>query len=269
MKKTITFIAALAVSVVSLTASAQDNSSGSTQEKQMFNHLSVGITAGIDGMGMEVATPVLQCLQVRAGYSFLPFTFSPTISLGTLTLNNGKSLNLNNVDNSINVWESGLGKLFVDYYPSSSFHFTAGVFIGSGTLLHNKLDMRQAMQDLGYPYGTSLGRNDISFSTDEEGYAYIDGTIWKVLPYVGIGFGRAIDAAKVVTVNFDLGVMFIGGIKLQTYDYSNPVKTETYTINSAILEDSDGTKLDHGLVDLVSSVPILPYAKLGVFFRIF
>ena len=263
MKKTITFIAALAVSVVCLTASAQ--------EKQMFNHLSVGITAGVDGMGIEVGTPVLQCLQVRAGYSFLPFTISPTISLGTLTLNNGKSLNLNNVDNSIDIWESGLGKLFVDYYPSSSssFHFTAGVFIGSGTLIHNKLDLRQAMQDLGYPYGTSLGRNDISFSTDEDGYAYIDGTIWKVLPYVGIGFGRAIDAAKVVTVNFDLGIMFNGGIKMQTYDYSNPVKTETYTINSAVFEDSDGTKLDHGLVDLVSSLPIFPYAKLGVLFRIF
>ena len=50
----------------------QHYSTGNTKDKQIFNHLSIGATAGLDAFGLEVAAPVTPFLQLRGGYSFMP-----------------------------------------------------------------------------------------------------------------------------------------------------------------------------------------------------
>ena len=45
----------------------------SAQDKNMFNHLSAGISLGVlDGIGFEVAAPIGNYVNARAGLSFLP-----------------------------------------------------------------------------------------------------------------------------------------------------------------------------------------------------
>lgn len=68
MKNNVTTLILLANMVfASLTLQAQD--------KQVFNHLSIGITTGFDGIGAELAAPLTPVLRVRAGYSLMPFLY--------------------------------------------------------------------------------------------------------------------------------------------------------------------------------------------------
>ena len=65
MKKTFTIV--LAVALAGFTSRAQDS--------QMANHLALGITLGLDGIGLEAALPVSPYVQARAGYSIFPYTY--------------------------------------------------------------------------------------------------------------------------------------------------------------------------------------------------
>ena len=63
MKKR-TLLALAAVFAIGITANAQD--------KNIFNHLNVGVSVGLDGIGFDVAAPIGDYVRVRAGYTFLP-----------------------------------------------------------------------------------------------------------------------------------------------------------------------------------------------------
>ena len=39
---------------------------------ELFNHVSLGVSAGTTGIGFEVAAPITDQFAVRAGYSFMP-----------------------------------------------------------------------------------------------------------------------------------------------------------------------------------------------------
>ena len=42
------------------------------EDKNLFNHLSVGITAGTPGIGVDVAMPIGHYVQARAGFATFP-----------------------------------------------------------------------------------------------------------------------------------------------------------------------------------------------------
>lgn len=64
MKKTLSMIVAAALSLMSLSAFAQNDT-------QMFNHVSVGVGLGYDGLDLQIAAPIGPRFQVRAGFTFL------------------------------------------------------------------------------------------------------------------------------------------------------------------------------------------------------
>ena len=41
-------------------------------DKQLFNHLGAGVSVGMDGIGINLATTITPYVQARAGYNFLP-----------------------------------------------------------------------------------------------------------------------------------------------------------------------------------------------------
>ena len=69
MKRIFTLFLALALSASGISAFAQE------QDKQLANHLALGITLGLDGVGLEAALPITPYVQARAGYSIFPYTF--------------------------------------------------------------------------------------------------------------------------------------------------------------------------------------------------
>lgn len=260
MKKTLAFLAALAVSLLSLTAHAQD--------KQVFNHVALGVSVGIDGLGAEVVLPATPYLQIRGGYSFLPFTYRKDINLGKHETEIG-TLDLSSIPLSLAPWKGGLGKVLLDIYPAKGipFRFVAGAFIGNGKLVGGEANLSKAIPP--EDYKTGFGYNGVSVSTDGEGIVHMDATVLKVLPYLGLGFGRALDPKKRVGFSFELGAVYTGGIKFLVSDYSNPSKVETSVVTSQSLVDDNGKQLDDGIIDKISGFPVLPMMKLGVYVRLF
>lgn len=260
MKRTIIIAALLAV-FCGTNANAQE-------DNQLFNHLSAGVTLGVDGLGLQVAAPVTPFLQLRAGYAFN----SPAPgegSFGTHTMDNGHTVNLDDLSIIANSYPGGLGELFVDFFPGNAevFRITAGIFAGGGKFLSLKADMRESMAP--EDYATLMSKGEFKFSTDAKGYGYGDALTWKVLPYIGIGTGRAVNLEKKHLVfTFDAGVAFTGGIKIQTYDFSTGSKVPC-VVTSAATVDETGKQQDNGLIDSLSGFPILPVIKFGLFYKIF
>ncbi len=256
MKKAIVIIiAALALSAPR--ALAQD----------MFNHLAVGISVGIDGLGLEAATPLGDHFQLRGGYSLVPFTYNRNINFGTANVGN-KPRNMDNVPLQAKLWKGGLGNILADWYPGEgSFHVTAGVFVG-GNFASADADLRKSLDAA--EYGTlGIGfEGGPAFTTDSKGFAHVDFKVLPVMPYVGIGAGRAISEGR-VTFTLDFGALVTGGIKPQSYNYirnslnpSNPV--EVISINSKAVNNRD-----KGWIDKISGIPVFPLLKFNVFVKLF
>ncbi|MBR1700257.1 MAG: hypothetical protein IJ714_10835 [Bacteroidales bacterium] len=57
------------------------------EDKGLFNHLSVGATVGLDGLGIEVSAPITRYVQLRAGYSlFVPTKVTSIYNFGSFTV---------------------------------------------------------------------------------------------------------------------------------------------------------------------------------------
>ena len=76
MKKffVITMMACAAVSVQAQegSRSSQNSVSGYCKTHNVFQHLDISVNAGTSGIGFDVATPIGNYVQLRAGYEFMP-----------------------------------------------------------------------------------------------------------------------------------------------------------------------------------------------------
>ena len=261
MKRISSLFAVLAVSLLSLQASAQDS--------QSFNHLSLGVTAGIDGVGLEAVLPASPYLQIRGGYSIFPYKYKTNVNLGVYERDDAYDLDLKNLPIAVGLWRGGVGKLLLDIYPGSQtiFRFVAGAYVGSGKIVAGTADFRSVLEP--GDYRTGVGYNDINFSTDDKGYLYVDVAGLKALPYLGIGLGRPLNPEKRVTFSFELGAFYTGGTKVQTYDYSFNPKGEVSVITGKNLNGDDGKPFDNGYVGKLSSIPVLPMLRLSLYVRLF
>lgn len=262
MKKTIAIIAALAVSFFSVTGFAQDKA---------FSHLSLGPSIGTDGIGIELGTNLGRQVQMRAGYSFyIPITLKMNLTSLASSFGSGTSRDLSNVPVNFAPLAGGAGNILFDFFPSrnSVFHITAGAFIHGGNVLKAKADLTNVLRK--DEYGTlAIGMNkDAMISSDEKGMAYVDAKVWPVMPYVGIGFGRAIHPEKKVSVNFDLGVSIWGSPYVQSYNYVGYVSGFDKEPKAVKLTSAAVNNKDKGLLDVFSSVPVYPTLKLTVFFGV-
>ena len=236
--------------------------------QEMFNHLAIGVTAGIDGLGLEAATPLGSHFQIRGGYAIMPFTYSKSLNLGSAKIGT-QTRDLNNVPLTAKIWKGGTANLLADWFPGDgAFHVTAGIFGGSGNFVNADLDLSKVLRS--DEYGTlGIGfEGGPSFTSDEKGIAHVDAKTLSIMPYVGVGFGRAISDNR-VTVSFDLGALVTGGIKAQSYNYirhsmnpSNPV--EVIDITSKAVNNKD-----KGWIDKISGIPVFPMLKINVMVNIF
>ena len=178
-----------------------------------FNHLSAGVSVGLEGIGFEVAAPLTYNFAVRTGFVFLPkFKYSKGLNLksnsGTLP---GAFLSDEvDLEGKLNKFDY---KLLVDWYPSkrSSFHATAGFFIGSGKVIdiYNKAPFVKA--EYYGNAGINLGDDNFTYAmfADENGEVKAEVKANSFKPYLGVGFGRAVPKGR-IGVQFDFGVQFWG-----------------------------------------------------------
>jgi hypothetical protein len=212
-------------------------------------------------------------LQIRAGYSFFPYTHKQEFDLGTMDIG-GKTRDLSKTPFSATLWKGGTGRLLLDIFPgrNTSFHFTVGAIMGPGKMAHVSADLSKALSPEDYAtlaitYGE--GAEKLHISTDKQGFVHADVKMGSVVPYVGLGFGRAVKPDSRVRVSFDMGALITGGIKLQSYSYLRNEKGDPAIVTSKVLTDEDGRQLDNGWIDRVSNFPVLPMLKLNIFVRLF
>ncbi len=248
MKKALAIVAALFTLGVSAYA-------------QVFNHLSVGPSIG-DGLGVEIAMPIGSHVQVRGGYS-LSIPIPVNLDLSDMARDTDRDFS--NVGVTFGTWKGGVGNLTFDFFPSAhrAFHFSAGILISSGKMLRVKADLTKVLRP--DEYGT-LGfgpEGKEVISSDPNGYAYLDWAANKVMPFIGLGWGRPCRQDRLVSVVFDMGVAYTGKTSFQSYNYIyNPERV--VAINSAYFDNQD-----KGAIDIINGIPVMPTLKLTVFFRCF
>ena len=285
MKKFTAILLATACSLFTMTAFAQeiDNENETPKKDQLiFNHLSAGVSVGLDGFGAHLAAPLTPYVGVRAGYTFIPSLNSTIPDLPFVgskidaedlkfKVNEGtaqeREFDLNKVDLGLTINNFGPHLLF-DIYPGkkTGFHFTLGAvmamdenFVAATADLSSQLD--KPYESFGISY-----KQVEDITTDSEGLLHLDMRTNKIHPYLGIGFGRPLNMRHRVSVNFDLGVVYLGKAEVYSYDFNAPGHTTAdVQITSAKLENEDDGVID----DIIGKYPFFPMMKLSINVRLF
>lgn len=208
MKRIILLCALIAMSAISLSVSAQ-------KELGIFNTLSVGVSAGTTGIGVDVATPVTPHFAIRGGVSFMPgIKISTDVDVDLTDPDLGSYPTNLDLKGSMS---RASGELLVNYYPflSSSFFVTAGAYFGGSKLvkIDGHSDKLKEYVDKGGNAGIVIG--DQTIPVDKNGNVAGGLKVSGFRPYIGVGFGRAVPKKR-LGVMFELGVQFHGTPKVYT-----------------------------------------------------
>lgn len=258
------FIACLAVLMGSVSASAQEW--WDDMERGVFNHVGLNVSASTEGIGVGVAAPITDYLELSAGVNFMP----------SIKIKGDVNVDYNIVQLPIDIPSHDKVKITGDLkrttmdvklniYPfggNSSFFIAGGFSFGGeklGTLTGHSDVIQQAVND--YPAYKDLILSSITAELDkynvkfdEKGNINGDIRVKKFRPYVGLGVGRLVPKHR-IGFRFEAGCQFMG--KLKVYQDDKEVK-----INE--LNDNDDT-----LSKIVDKLTVYPVLKLTITGRIF
>ena len=160
--------------------------------ERSFPSVGVGVTAGTLGPGLTLTVPVFDVLNVRAIGSGLAFDIDVEIDDEDGIPNNELEF-----DGDITI--GAVGGL-LDYHPfRNGFRASVGVLYAfnefEGTAVCDQVTCEVGGQPAVVAQGDRL-RGEVDYS--------------GVAPYVGIGWGNAVDEAGRWSFSFDIGAMFTG-----------------------------------------------------------
>lgn len=258
------FIACFAVLMGSSSASAQEW--WDDMERGVFNHVGLNVSASTEGIGVGVAAPITDYLELSAGVNFMPSIkikgdVNVDYNIGQLPIDIPShdkvkitgDLKRTTMDVKLNIYPFG---------GNSSFFIAGGFSFGGeklGTLTGHSDVIQQAVND--YPTYKDLILSSITAELDkynvkfdEKGNINGDIRVKKFRPYVGLGVGRLVPKHR-IGFRFEAGCQFMG--KLKVYQDDKEVK-----INE--LNDNDDT-----LSKIVDKLTVYPVLKLTITGRIF
>jgi len=241
-------LTALAMFLFSQPVQAQDDY---VDEFGIFDHLSAGVVLGTTGIGIDVAAPITEYLQVRAGFNYFP-----TIKYKEDVDYRAKGKSTRGKTEAEGKSYFNTGHLLVDVYPfrNSSFHATAGFYIGTDEVA--KIENTIPVRDFEPGEGIVIGDYVVGF--DSDGYAHGSIKVNKFRPYLGIGIGRSVPRKR-FAVSGDLGVQFWGTPKV----YEKQTGKDLEVTKDDLGSDSDK------YYDFISKFPIWPVLTIRITGRIF
>ena len=256
----ITGLCALAMMLLSQPVHAQNQI-----EYGIFDHLGAGLSVGTDGIGIDVATPLTDYVAFRTGVSFVP---KIKIKKNNIHIKDDNATLEDHVDveGKLNIFDF---KLLADFYPfkSSSFHITAGAFIGSEDAAH-AVNTSMFIKDPEKYGKVALVLGDYHVTTDENGYANLDLKVNGFKPYVGFGFGRAVPRKSRVSVSCDFGVKFWGSPKLGAMTINDWNEKVYHKFSYKDLDEDDDEDLKDAL-EIMEKVIVYPVLNVRISGRIF
>lgn len=253
-----------AILLVSLLGTQGIMAQKNTQDFGCFDHLGVGVSVGLDGIGLELATPLTDFAALRAGVAFWP-----KISYKTdVDINDNNSLIENNVEleGTLNIFNF---KLLADVYPfkGSSFHVTAGAYFGKEEVV-SVTNTTSFIKDPAKYGKLGLKLGDYRITTDKFGNIQADAKVNALKPYLGIGFGRAVPKKHRVAVACDLGVQFWGKPRLGAMTKDDWGNEYYHKFKSSDLDEYDDEDLKDAL-DLAEKFSVFPVLNIRISGRIF
>ncbi len=238
------------------------------QDSELFNHVSLGVSLGTDGIGFEAAAPIGRYVQARTGINFMPsFKYSDDVKIYTTTdLNTGSEVDEKvNAEGKLNMVD---WKLLFDFYPStkSSFHFTAGFYLGKETLVKGKnteVDSEGLLLN-----GGAILIGGQPFGANNVGTANIEVRVNSFKPYLGIGFGRAVPRNHRFAVSCDLGVQFWGKPKVYSWD-DDILHGGMKEVNYKDIDEDSSASDARDAIKVINSISVYPVLNIRINGRIF
>jgi hypothetical protein len=189
----------------------------------MFENWSVGVNAGLYGLGIQGATSLSPNFKARVGFDYLKLSYNDGISF------DAPIINAQNRDISLSGELSGAElkfpnfKAMVDFYPVKNgiFCITAGFYVGNNKITTNGKvdDYQNLMNEIGKHPEFDMEGTIIKPNNDGSFDANIKlGETFK--PYVGLGLGRTIPNSR-VGFKFELGVVYQGKISVDSDNVSD------------------------------------------------
>ena len=222
--------------LLTATGTEAQNTDKLRAEDGLLNHLSVGLTTGLTGVGIDVAMPVHRLVTVRAGFSGWGIGNIKFKAINTATeitemqmveeeaVKRARLVDKVELAAKPNFWNFFvLGE--VHPFKNQPFYFSAGLFFGSQNFINFRNTNEGALGFLYYanqlvgdynrifrtnypPIGLKFG--DYVFTADENGNIDVNMKMNAVKPYLGIGFGQHLAKKHRVSLALDAGLLFWG-----------------------------------------------------------
>ena len=247
----------------------------SDYKRGIFNHVGLNVGAGTEGIGVGVAAPVTNFLEVEAGVNIMPsFKLSGDLDVDVDTRSlpqvPGVSYPPAATIHAEGSFDRTTFNVKANLYPfggGSKFFIAAGLSIGGEKIAEvtGSCDgLRQFSESLPTPELKNQFRQAVKANANLGGYNLeldenynLQGDIRckNVRPYLGLGFGRLVPKNR-IGMRFELGCQFMG--KLKVYQNGNEID-----INKA-LEDAG----EDDLSKFVKDLKVYPVLKLSFTGRI-
>ena len=248
-------------------------------EDGLLNHLSVGLTTGLTGTGIDVVMPVHKIVTVRAGFTGWNIGDIKFKAINTATeitemqMVEADAVKRSQMTDKVelaaepNFWNFFLlGE--VHPFQNQPFYFSAGLFVGSQNFIHFRNTNEGALEFLYYanqlvedynqvfrtnypPIGLKFG--DYVFTADEHGNIDVRMKTNAVKPYIGIGFGQHLAKKHRVSLAVDAGLLFWG--------------TPKFVLNNDTEIKSSGK--NSGITGALSWLKAWPNLQIRVAYKIF
>ena len=237
-------------------------------ERGIFNHVGLNVSASTEGIGVGVAAPITDYLELSAGVNFMPSIkikgdVNVDYNLGSLpaqvTIPNHDKVKITGdlkrttMDVKLNIYPFG-GKS--TFFIAGGFSFggeKVGKLTGHSDVIESAINTYPAFKDVILnSISAELDKYNVKF--DERGDINGDIRVKKFRPYVGLGVGRLVPKSR-VGFRFEAGCQFMG--KLKVYQDNQEVK-----INELNDTDDDISKI-------IDKVKVYPVLKLTITGRIF
>jgi len=248
-------------------------------EDGFLNHLSVGLTTGLTGAGIDVVMPVHRIVTVRAGFAGwdkVDFKFKAVNTATEITqiqmvdddaVRRSQMVDKVELAMKPNFWNIYLlGE--VHPFRNQPFYFSAGLFVGSQNFIHFRntnegalgflYDANQKVDDYNRVFRTNyspigLKFGDYVFTADEDGNIDVRMKTKAVKPYLGIGFGQHLAKTHRLSLAVDAGLLFWGSPK--------------FLLNNDKEIKSSGK--DSGITNVLSWLNAWPNLQIRIGYKIF
>lgn len=279
MKHNIQRIIILSAIIISASVAKAQNVDKLHAEEGLFNHLSVGLSTGLTGTGIDVAMPVHKLVTVKAGFSGWGVGDIKFKAINTATeINQMQMVEEDAIKQAQMVDKVELAAkpkfwnffLLGEVHPfkNQPFYFTAGLFFGSQTFMHFRntndgalgflYDANQKVEDYNRLYKTNyppvgLKFGDYVFTADEQGNIDVRMKTNAIKPYIGIGAGQNIAKTHRVSLAVEAGLLFWG--------------TPKFLLNNDVEIKSNGS--NSGITSVLSWLKAWPNLQIRVAYKIF